>query len=219
MVVPTHTDYYLFGMPISGRQGNSGSQNRWGFNGLESNDEMSRAAGNSYTTFFRQYDARLGRWFSTDPVVHSFQSPYCAFDNNPILFSDQRGDNTIKEGKDLDDDNQLNGRKIESNKIYELGSGILSRIAFDKIQRAAQTYLSTPNATQIKIIIGTSARNIDQPSTNPDGRSVRQLLWDRSSVVRQLLINQDVPTSAIQGDWLELEPGTSPSTTIQIRTR
>jgi RHS repeat-associated protein len=65
---------------------------RYGFNGMEADDEV-KGEGNSYTTEFRQYDPRLGRWLSLDPLFQNFpwQSPYVAFDNNPIVNNDPRG--------------------------------------------------------------------------------------------------------------------------------
>jgi RHS repeat-associated protein len=63
------------------------------FNGKE-NDKEVIGSGNSYTTEFRQYDPRLGRWLSIDPQFRNYpwQSPYAAFDNNPIVKTDPRGD-------------------------------------------------------------------------------------------------------------------------------
>lgn len=65
----------------------------YSFNGMERDDEV-KGSGNSYTTLFRQYDPRIGRWLSLDPMETSFpwQSPYVAFDNNPILLNDPNGD-------------------------------------------------------------------------------------------------------------------------------
>jgi RHS repeat-associated protein len=66
---------------------------RYGFNGMEKDDEVKGVAGSSYTTEYRQYDSRLGRWLSIDPAFRNFswQSPYAAFDNNPIYFKDPKG--------------------------------------------------------------------------------------------------------------------------------
>ena len=64
---------------------------RYGFNGMERDDEVS-GGGNSYTTHYRQNDPRLGRWLSTDPKHHYSQTPYCSMDNNPISFNDILGD-------------------------------------------------------------------------------------------------------------------------------
>ncbi len=65
---------------------------RYLFNGMEADNEVS-GTGNSYTTEFRQYDPRLGHWKSLDPLIAQFpwQSPYCAFDNNPIFYTDPLG--------------------------------------------------------------------------------------------------------------------------------
>src|SRR5690554_6388138 len=84
-------DYYTFGMLMPGR--NEGiSDARHLFNGMEHDMEVS-GEGNSYTTEFRQYDPRLGRWKSLDPLMASFpwQSPYVAFDNIPIFYTDPLG--------------------------------------------------------------------------------------------------------------------------------
>ena len=68
---------------------------RYGFNGMEKDDEV-KGEGNSYTTEFRQYDSRIGRWLSIDPMAgHGTQiswSPYKAFYDNPIFFTDPAGD-------------------------------------------------------------------------------------------------------------------------------
>ena len=68
------------------------THDRYLFQGQEMDDEV-KGEGNSYTTEFRQYDPRLGRWMSLDPLMANFpwQSPYCAFDNNPVFFSDPLG--------------------------------------------------------------------------------------------------------------------------------
>jgi len=47
--------------------------------------------GNSYTAEYWQYDTRLGRRWNVDPLVYPYQSPYCTFDNNPILRNDPSG--------------------------------------------------------------------------------------------------------------------------------
>ncbi len=65
---------------------------RYGFNGMEKDNEV-KGAGNSYTTEFRQYDPRLGRWLSLDPLMSKYphMSPYMSFNNNPIYFADPLG--------------------------------------------------------------------------------------------------------------------------------
>jgi RHS repeat-associated protein len=65
---------------------------RYAFNGMEGDNEI-KGQGNSYTTEFRQYDARVGRWLSLDPMEKKYPSfsPYSAFNNNPIYFIDPKG--------------------------------------------------------------------------------------------------------------------------------
>jgi len=59
---------------------------------MEKDDEI-KGSGNSYTTEWRQYDPRLARWMSLDPLMAKYphQSPYAAFNNNPIYFADPTG--------------------------------------------------------------------------------------------------------------------------------
>jgi len=56
--VENSLDYYSFGMLMPERFG--GGDYRYSFNEMEKDDEV-KGKGNSYTTTFRQYDARLGR--------------------------------------------------------------------------------------------------------------------------------------------------------------
>lgn len=44
-----------------------------------------------YDMDMRQYDPTIGRWVVQDPIVHHKQSPYSAFNGNPIYWSDPSG--------------------------------------------------------------------------------------------------------------------------------
>lgn len=85
------SDYYPFGMQMP-RRHTDDNYYRFGYNGMEKDAEM-HGEGNSYTTEFRQYDPRLGRWLSLDPLMMQFpwMSPYAAFDNNPVVYVDPYG--------------------------------------------------------------------------------------------------------------------------------
>jgi RHS repeat-associated protein len=85
-VVATN-DYSAFGAPMVGRGFNSPSY-RYGFNGVERNDEEGTGM---YSTEYREYDSRIGRWTSIDLVVKPWESPYAGFANNPIYFVDPSG--------------------------------------------------------------------------------------------------------------------------------
>ncbi|GAA0875856.1 hypothetical protein GCM10009118_22650 [Wandonia haliotis] len=75
---------------MPGRNGGVGY--RYQFNDMETDNKIS-GKGNSYTTKFRQYDQRLRRWKSLDPLMAEYpdMSPYVAFDNNPVYFVDPFG--------------------------------------------------------------------------------------------------------------------------------
>jgi RHS repeat-associated protein len=83
-------NYYAFGSTMPGRFYHSLNY-RFGYNGMEKDDEL-KGLGNSYTTEFRQYDSRVGRWLSVDPKIVPWQSAYTSFGNNPVRYTDVRGD-------------------------------------------------------------------------------------------------------------------------------
>lgn len=86
-----------------------------------------------------------------------------------------------------------------------------------QLQNVANTFLNSPGATQILITIGTNTINLDQPSTNPDGRSVRTLLRDRGRAMMQQLRAMGVPITAFPNNWLQFAPGTNIGTNIRVR--
>jgi RHS repeat-associated protein len=87
--VVSATDYSPFGAPLPGRTWNAEAY-RFGFNNQERDNEVA-GNGNSYTAEYWQYDNRLGRRWNVDPVVKVWESPYAAFANNPIVFTDPSG--------------------------------------------------------------------------------------------------------------------------------
>lgn len=84
------TDYYPFG---SERNKSVDGKYRYGFNGMERSTEDC-GCNDRYTTANREYDARIGRWWSLDPKGNLFPqwSPYHSNFNNPNYFNDPRGD-------------------------------------------------------------------------------------------------------------------------------
>jgi RHS repeat-associated protein len=62
--------------------------NKYKFNGMEYQDELGL---NLYDMDMRDYDPAIGRWTGIDPVTHFPQSPYNAFDGNPVTFADPSG--------------------------------------------------------------------------------------------------------------------------------
>lgn len=86
------TEYYPFGMVMPERDSASIAYH-YGFQGMEKDDNL-KGAGNSISTEFRQYDPRVGRWLSVDPLLFIFSNitPFNSFVNNPIIFTDPKGD-------------------------------------------------------------------------------------------------------------------------------
>ena len=84
--------YYPYGMMMPGRVYNP-SENRYKYQGSESDDEIS-GVGNTYHTYYRTLDVRSPRWWSVDPKVRPWESPYVAMGSNPILYNDPMGDTT-----------------------------------------------------------------------------------------------------------------------------
>lgn len=89
---------------------------RYGFNGMEKDNEV-KGEGNSYTTEFRQYDPRLGRWLSVDPLAgkREWLSPYNFVQNNPLSSVDKTG--AIDEFVEMVDDDGTSTK----TKVSDLG--------------------------------------------------------------------------------------------------
>jgi RHS repeat-associated protein len=85
-------NYYPFGMVKEGMFAKSGEGYRYGFNGMERDNET-KGFGNDLDFGARLLDPRLARWKSVDPSAIKFpsMSPYNTFANNPILFIDPDG--------------------------------------------------------------------------------------------------------------------------------
>lgn len=85
------TEYYPFGMIMPGRD-SSYTDYRYGFQGMEQDDNL-KGKGNSISTEFRQYDPRVCRWLSVDPMEEKYPglSTYVAFNNSPTNFVDPFG--------------------------------------------------------------------------------------------------------------------------------
>lgn len=127
-VVIMKSDYYPFGMEMPGRNSNT-SAYRFGYNGMESDPEAT-GQGNSYTTEFRQYDPRLGRWMSLDPMMMSFanESPYCAFADNPVYFVDPYGLEATEDDKGKNKDKSSDSGTQTNKPVPGIGSWISQEI-------------------------------------------------------------------------------------------
>ncbi len=86
------SDYSPFGMPMPNRKIVNGEPYRYGFNGMERDDEI-KGEGNSYDFGARMLDPRIGRWLKTDPLKAKSPdlTPYRFGFNNPVRYYDPDG--------------------------------------------------------------------------------------------------------------------------------
>ena len=84
-------DYYPGGMLMPGRSYSSTSY-RFGFSGVEKDDEIS-GSGNHYEFKFRELDPRSIRFWSVDPLAKEYpwNSPYAYAENRMIDGTDLEG--------------------------------------------------------------------------------------------------------------------------------
>jgi hypothetical protein len=84
-----HSDYYAYGQTMPGRTWYGGPANyRYSHNGQEKENEIVE---HILSAEHWMYDARLGRRWEMDPLSYEDQSPYLAFNGNPIYYSDLLG--------------------------------------------------------------------------------------------------------------------------------
>ena len=86
------SDYYPGGFSLPGRSFSINSY-PFGYQGSQKDNEI-YGDGNAYTTYFRELDVRLGRWFTIDPksAATPWESPYVSMGDNPIVNNDPNGD-------------------------------------------------------------------------------------------------------------------------------
>ncbi len=89
----TEANVTAFGAPMPGRTYVGSNSYRFGFDGQEKDDEIS-GGGNTMTAEYWEYDTRLGRRWNVDPAFKKYpwESPYSAFNGNPILYNDPKGE-------------------------------------------------------------------------------------------------------------------------------
>jgi hypothetical protein len=114
-------------------------------------DNEISGSGNSYTTHFRQYDSRLGRWFSLDPKKTASESPYISMGNKPIWAKDILGDTIVisvfYDGEDGDPIFQLASENLVKNQVNDgvfilIGHGSPVHMSYDKEDGAANDFYS-----------------------------------------------------------------------------
>jgi RHS repeat-associated protein len=102
-IIAEETNYYPFGLQHKGYNEPEQFERNWGnvttfasslnnkykYNGKEFQDELGL---NMTAMDMRQYDPVVARWVVQDPIIHFEYSPYNAFDNNPVYWSDPTGE-------------------------------------------------------------------------------------------------------------------------------
>lgn len=103
-------------MLVPNRHGSSDSY-RYGFNGMEKDDEL-KGEGNSMNYTFRMHDPRIGRFFATDPLENNYpwNSPYAFSENSVINSVELEGGEkliaTVKGGQDYPAVKSTSGEKL-----------------------------------------------------------------------------------------------------------
>ncbi len=199
--VLSYSDYYPYGMAMVGRNTNL-SDYRFGYQGSEMDNEH-KGDGNSYTTFFRQHDPRLGRWFSMDPEFAAFpsKSPFMSNSNNPIIFIDPLGDTDFYtvHGKWIGTDGIENGlRTIVKSSDYARMIKLYTKsgMYFDEPVPADIRY-DLPSDKVLQEIINVHERVI---AHNSEGNTEMGSVLNEAGEVTQQLIGNAPYTSPGQSD-------------------
>jgi len=144
----------------------TGSDYRFGSGGGgQEKDNEIYGEGNCYTAEYWEYDTRLGRRWNVDPGSTYYQSPYNAFNNNPLYFTDPlglKGDPPVKGAgvEEMEDIKYLRRHDKQFRKDYR---------ELQKMYRAkgeTLTLQKSPGAD--KTLNGVVSGDID-PSKDPSG--------------------------------------------------
>lgn len=121
------SDYYPFGMQMPGRfdaaHAESKGKYAYAYNGMERDK---KAGADGYTTEFRQYDPRVGRWMSVDPLAEKYASfsSYSSFELNPISMLDPNGAESKASYKQSEKQSEFLGDKDKSSNNFENAKGL-----------------------------------------------------------------------------------------------
>jgi len=114
-------NYYPFGLKHKGyntnvsSSGNSVAQ-KFKYNGVELEESLGL---NLYEMDKRQYDPAIGRFTGIDPITHHQFTPYRAFDNNPVLWTDPTGADSYRYDWNSNDGTYINTTTGEKTKDWK----------------------------------------------------------------------------------------------------
>ncbi|MDP1725787.1 MAG: hypothetical protein Q8M15_03315 [Bacteroidota bacterium] len=152
----TTIDYYPFGSVMPGRVFNPGTS-QYGYNGQRTTDEIAGER-NHYTAEFWEYDPRAVHRWNMDPVVNPSESPYAINHNNPIKYSDPKGDKPVEGDGDGGDCVTCPKPKAEENLAGKDNlSGFAQGLKITPV--APKAFFSSDNRTEL-------VKQIDQTYTN-----------------------------------------------------
>ena len=109
LLVSQENHYYPFGLNLSGVAVNTRPaemmSKRLYNGGSELEDELLGAEGGNYSTFYRRYDATIGRFLGVDPLADVFgnETPFHYASNDPVNANDPSGALTVFQGRLQDD--------------------------------------------------------------------------------------------------------------------
>ncbi|MBU3661407.1 MAG: hypothetical protein FGM14_16185 [Flavobacteriales bacterium] len=154
--ITNSNDYSPFGVQLDGRTISRDSY-RYGYQGSEKDDEA-KGSGNSYTTFFRQLDPRVGRWFSIDPKMSAWESPYVSMGNNPTKNSDPYGDTINIKGDNGETHKYVPGEKYDgSDKFIEQSVNALNQTYNGG--NSGKKLIENLNSIKNEVLINNSTKN------------------------------------------------------------
>ncbi|MBS0171751.1 MAG: thrombospondin type 3 repeat-containing protein, partial [Nitrospira sp.] len=136
--ISSYNNLYPFGMEQPMRSTNSDLY-RYGYNGMEKD---STASQDHYSTYFRPYDARLGRWWGIDPVTHPGESPYVAMGDNPVNAVDPSGADVDSTQQKLDEPATQGGPTTASPGSTD-SKNVIRNPAYGTIRREGEDYYSS----------------------------------------------------------------------------
>lgn len=208
------SDYSPFGVTLQGRNftASGGDGFRFGFQGQEMDDEV-KGVKNSYTTEFRQYDPRIGRWLTIDPLFKNFpwQSPYVSYDNNPLVLTDKKGlsaenangsepsQHTIKKGETLYGIAKKSNGAFSVDDLMKWNSGIDPK----RLQIGQVIFTSNPKTADFN--------NALQESILPFNPGEYKIRPDNLALASNFGFNYTVPNL-----YTEFEHGTGPEKSVLL---
>ena len=179
----SYQQYYPFGWSQPGRN-RQAQKSRYGFNGMEKNDEI---ADGNYDFGARFYGAREGRWFSPDPLARNYIpiSPYVFSLNNPISLIDPDGRViTDPQGREIivtiDENTRTatykykNGKSVKKG-FYKYSAPVIEKMLLtDDGVKALKDMIKMPTKIELVYDNWTSANDTrgEYANTLPDGRKV-----------------------------------------------